>query len=371
MKRLGVAALILVGVAVGSVHADVLTVPLNDTNAADNFLYNNDPTANFAPNLLYYYDERGGSLDKARPLIRFSLATLPPCATINSVQLQLWVQDYNFFDANNSNAVVPWEFAAHQILVDWTETGSNWLQRSAGNPWSTPGMASGTDYVAAPTATTTLNISSWTSGTYAAWDITALYTAWANGTAPNYGVYIHGPTGNPALTGPSGDTTDGYVSLLGSEYANDARRPHLVIDYTPAPDGCIACCLASGTCQTLSSAACGTAGGTSQGAGSVCSPSPCVAATGACCSGAACSVTAAASCTGTFKGAGTTCNFAGNPVTCCRANFNQVGGVTVQDIFDFLAAYFSNAATADINGVGGVTVQDIFDFLALYFAGCA
>lgn len=54
----------------------------------------------------------------------------------------------------------------------------------------------------------------------------------------------------------------------------------------------------------------------------------------------------------------------------CPADFNGVGGLTVQDIFDFLAAYFSGAASADFNGVGGVTVQDIFDFLAAYFAGC-
>ncbi len=54
----------------------------------------------------------------------------------------------------------------------------------------------------------------------------------------------------------------------------------------------------------------------------------------------------------------------------CPADFNGVGGVTVQDIFDFLAAYFSNDPSADFNGVGGVTVQDIFDFLAAYFTGC-
>ncbi len=55
----------------------------------------------------------------------------------------------------------------------------------------------------------------------------------------------------------------------------------------------------------------------------------------------------------------------------CRADFNGVGGVTVQDIFDFLVAYFANLPSADFNGVGGVTVQDIFDFLVAYFAGCA
>jgi hypothetical protein len=55
----------------------------------------------------------------------------------------------------------------------------------------------------------------------------------------------------------------------------------------------------------------------------------------------------------------------------CRADFNGVGGVTVQDIFDFLAAYFAGAPSADFNGSGGITVQDIFDFLAAYFAGGA
>jgi hypothetical protein len=54
----------------------------------------------------------------------------------------------------------------------------------------------------------------------------------------------------------------------------------------------------------------------------------------------------------------------------CRADFNGSGAVTVQDIFDFLAAYFSADARADVNDSGTVTVQDIFDFLALYFAGC-
>jgi hypothetical protein len=54
----------------------------------------------------------------------------------------------------------------------------------------------------------------------------------------------------------------------------------------------------------------------------------------------------------------------------CPADFNHVGGVTVQDIFDFLAAYFAGLPTADFNGVGGVTVQDIFDFLGAYFTGC-
>jgi hypothetical protein len=54
----------------------------------------------------------------------------------------------------------------------------------------------------------------------------------------------------------------------------------------------------------------------------------------------------------------------------CPVDFNDDGSVTVQDIFDFLAAYFAGNANANFNGDAGVSVQDIFDYLAAYFAGC-
>jgi hypothetical protein len=101
---------------------------------------------------------------------------------------------------------------------------------------------------------------------------------------------------------------------------------------------------------------------------------PGAAGNGACCAGSSCSVSSQAACVGTntaYAGNGTACNAPGNATTpCCKADFNHAGGTTVQDIFDFLAAYFSGSPLADINGGGGVTVQDIFDFLAAYFAGC-
>ncbi len=59
------------------------------------------------------------------------------------------------------------------------------------------------------------------------------------------------------------------------------------------------------------------------------------------------------------------------PVPGCSADVNNVFGLTVQDIFDFLAFYFAGDPRGDFNGVGGHSVQDIFDFLAEYFAGCA
>jgi hypothetical protein len=54
----------------------------------------------------------------------------------------------------------------------------------------------------------------------------------------------------------------------------------------------------------------------------------------------------------------------------CPADFNNSGMISVQDIFDFLAAYFGNDPAADFNGQGGISVQDIFDYLAAYFTGC-
>ncbi len=96
-------------------------------------------------------------------------------------------------------------------------------------------------------------------------------------------------------------------------------------------------------------------------------------ATGACCAGTQCGVTAQAACTGPntrYAGNGVACNAPGDNLNpCCKADFNQAGGVTVQDIFDFLVSYFGGDVLADING-GGVSVQDIFDYLAVYFIGC-
>jgi hypothetical protein len=93
-----------------------------------------------------------------------------------------------------------------------------------------------------------------------------------------------------------------------------------------------------------------------------------------------------AACNGSFLGAHVRYNRAGAPAdlnanlvpdTCdcpradCRADFNCSGGApTVQDIFDFLAAYFAADPAADFNSAGGITVQDIFDYLAAYFTGC-
>ncbi|MFN7022861.1 MAG: GC-type dockerin domain-anchored protein, partial [Phycisphaerales bacterium] len=54
----------------------------------------------------------------------------------------------------------------------------------------------------------------------------------------------------------------------------------------------------------------------------------------------------------------------------CPADFNGDGSPTVQDLFDFLTAYFVGDASADVNASGAVTPQDVFDYLTIYFTGC-
>lgn len=53
----------------------------------------------------------------------------------------------------------------------------------------------------------------------------------------------------------------------------------------------------------------------------------------------------------------------------CVADFNGTGQVSVQDLFDFLAAFFAGSPRANVNGFNGVTVQDLFDYLEVFFAG--
>jgi len=151
-----------------------------------------------------------------------------------------------------------------------------------------------------------------------------------------------------------------------------------------SPDPCLSqpgkCCFPDLTCQLVPSAGvanstvCTGAGGTYTAAG-VCTPNTCTASTIACCRGATCVLVSPAACTGMFQQStvATACN---SPITngttpCCRADYNKAAGIGVQDIFDFLAGYFTTNIFADANESGAVGVQDIFDYLAFYFqAGC-
>lgn len=229
--RGGLGLALLVGAALGAAaQGAVTTVILNDTNGGDNFLYNNGASTNFAGSGLFYYDARGANNDSARPVMQFGLAALPGGAIITNVQLQYKLQQYTYINSNAGNASVTHNFSMHQMLTAWSETTSNWNERSTGNAWGAPGMQSGTDYAAA--AVSTIAVNSSMQGTYLSWDITSLYNSWVSGASQNYGVTIQGPTGVANSLAANGDTTDGVFRLYNSEYADDTFRPQLVITYT-------------------------------------------------------------------------------------------------------------------------------------------
>jgi hypothetical protein len=227
-------AAFVAAVALGATaEAVTLDIPLNDTNAKDNFLYKNGPTTNFGGSGIFYYDERAATLEAARPIIGFDLPVLPVGAVIVSAELQLKVQQYTFIDANNANATVPHSFSVHQMLLPWDENTSNWNTTDGATPWNTAGLGAGTDYNAA--AEDSVVISSANVGQYVSWDITSLVNDWYGAVAQNYGLHISGPAGNPLIISSEGDTTDGVFRAYNTEYADDGFRPHLVINYVPEP----------------------------------------------------------------------------------------------------------------------------------------
>lgn len=99
--------------------------------------------------------------------------------------------------------------------------------------------------------------------------------------------------------------------------------------------------------------------------------------TGVCCLGSTCAQQTATQCAalgGRFVASAAACNAPGNPRTpCCRADFDQSGALTVQDIFSFLTAWFAADPRADFASNGTTTppgIQSVFAFLEAWFAGC-
>lgn len=144
----------------------------------------------------------------------------------------------------------------------------------------------------------------------------------------------------------------------------------------PQPSG--ACCTTTGGCAFVAQSTCNQAGGTWRGAGVVCANAGC--GSGSCCVGAHCSLLTSSSCSsmgGAFGGFGSSCvGWPSNPITCCPANFDDLNGVDVVDLFDYLDAWFTqNGFTgpgwpADFNSNNAVDVVDLFGFLDAWFLGC-
>jgi hypothetical protein len=146
-----------------------------------------------------------------------------------------------------------------------------------------------------------------------------------------------------------------------------------VADACPQPG---TCCDASLACTFVLESLC--LSGSTWTSGGACSANAC--ASGVCCRGATCNTTVAqADClaAGTagalYNSSSATCNTGGsNTLPCCHADFNKSLTLEVQDIFDFLNAWFAGsrfAITAGDGATGALAVQNIFDFLNAWFAG--
>jgi hypothetical protein len=72
----------------------------------------------------------------------------------------------------------------------------------------------------------------------------------------------------------------------------------------------------------------------------------------------------------TFHGVGVVCGAPGNPIACCPANFNQTNGVEIQDLFDFLTAWFAHSMSADFNHDNTLSTSDVWAFTSAWYAGC-
>jgi hypothetical protein len=98
-----------------------------------------------------------------------------------------------------------------------------------------------------------------------------------------------------------------------------------------------------------------------------------------CCRGSTCAFIPAAECTvpvgavvGVSTPGGAACNAAGDAVSpCCLADFNKADGVTIDDIFIYLNAWFATSDFANVGEPGAPNIDDIFIFLNAWFGGCA
>jgi hypothetical protein len=97
-----------------------------------------------------------------------------------------------------------------------------------------------------------------------------------------------------------------------------------------------------------------------------------------CCRGSTCAFVPASECVasttpvvGAAVSPAAACGVTNSPTGgCCFADFNKQGGVTIDDIFIYLNAWFASSDFANVGAPGTPNIDDIFIFLNAWFAGC-
>lgn len=147
-----------------------------------------------------------------RCLVKFSLATIPAGATINSATLRCYV---NASLGDGATLSV----AAYRVIRNWVEGETTWNIAQTGTNWGTAGC-SNTTTDRDGTAEDTQNIEFGDVGGWVEWDLTSLVTEWMGGTA-NKGVILINNTGYSA-------------SRFTLQTREGANAPQLVVSYTEA-----------------------------------------------------------------------------------------------------------------------------------------
>lgn len=195
-----------------------------------------------------------------------------------------------------------------------------------------------------------------------------------NANPPSVGPFTLQVTASAVQTGAC-CLTDGQCLMVSSaECTGTHKGPGTICEsaFCPQPGAC--CRIETGECSLSDSSACSGIGMWFIGTGSSCPNPACLPPLGICCRGTTCAQSIQGDCTGAntlWSPVQTPCDPSSTVTPCCRADFNKAGGISVQDIFDFLAAWFAGSPDANItaNGAGSPTAQSIFDFLAAWFRG--
>ena len=172
---------------------------------------------------------------------------------------------------------------------------------------------------------------------------------------------------------PSVVLTAGHTYIIRIAGWNDNSGNYtLNVNYTdPLAPG--TCCNGA-TCTLTDAASC--AGVFTPGA--ACLPSTCGAPpTENCCRGTTCTQVSSGTCMGTSTGGSvgivvSSCGAGNSLSTCCFADFNHDGIQSIDDLFLYFNAYFTDSPLSNVggDGVASPMIDDLFMYINAYFTGC-
>ncbi len=240
-----------------------------------------------------------------RAVIAFNLTNaIPSGSTITAVTLTLYMSRTR--DTADNVTI-------YRALANWGEGASNASQEEGRGTQALPGDATwyhrfyptslwataGGDF--RPTASATVSVNREGSYSWSSTGLVADVQLWLNNSGTNFGWLIRGEE----------STTKTSKRFDSREVSTVSQRPVLRVDFIP-PAEVGACCLADGSCATLTSNQCAAAGGVFHGIGSSCATNPCPPSVGACCmSDGSCQTLTSNQCVatgGTYQGDNVPCS---------------------------------------------------------------